>query len=114
MLGVLEEPIFERRLQVLESGCSQRIRSAGRAEAAIGRSKRHRERLGDAFGKFGRYIALPEGGIVAGLEIGDGRKGQFIVDAGIVDAERRGKEAVADDFVGDAFTKRNEHYREPW
>src|SRR5439155_24131799 len=74
-LGVLDEPIFERRLQVLESGCSQRVRSAGRAEAAIGRSKRYCERLGDPFRKFRGYIALPEGRIVAGMEIGDGRKG---------------------------------------
>src|SRR6266581_7192372 len=40
MLWVLEEPIFERRLQVLETGRSQRIRSAGWAETAIGRTKR--------------------------------------------------------------------------
>src|SRR6266481_875570 len=81
-LGVLDDPIFERRFQVLKSGCSQCIWPAGRAEAAIGRSKRNRERLGDPLGKFRGYIALPEGGIVAGLEIGYGRKRQLIVDAG--------------------------------
>ena len=29
----------------------------------------------------------------------DGREGEFVVDAGIVDGKRRGKETVADDFV---------------
>jgi hypothetical protein len=51
---------------------------------------------------------------VAGLEAVDGRKRQFIVDAGIVDAEGCREEAIADDFVGDACIEGNERYREPW
>src|SRR5437667_8271692 len=47
------------------------------------------------------------------MEIGDGRKRQFVVDAGIVDPERCRKEAVADDFVGDALSEWNERYGEP-
>ncbi len=74
----------------------------------MGGPKRHREGFSDAFGKLGGYIALPEGGIVAGLEIRDRRKRQFIVDSGILDPERCGKEAVTDDFVGDASSERNE------
>jgi len=39
-----------------------------------------------------------------GSSVGDSRKRQLVVDAGIVDAERCRKEAVADYFMGGAFT----------
>src|SRR5258707_1960561 len=113
MLRVLEKPIFKCGLEVLKSGCSQGIWSSGRPEAAVGRSKRHRYGLGDPLGKCRGYISLPEGGIVAGAEIGHGRKRQLIVDAGIVDAKGCREKAVTDDFVGDALSEWNERYGEP-
>ena len=57
---------------------------------------------------------MPDRRIVAGLETIDGRKRELIVHAGVIDAKRGGKEAIADDFVGDALIEGNEHYREPW
>ena len=112
MLGVLEHPIFERGVEVLESVGSRR-RRIDRAEEGVGRAERYREILGDPLGELAGYIALPDRRNVAGLEAVDGRKRQFVVDAGIVDAERGRKEAIADDFVGGALTEGNERDREP-
>ncbi len=80
---------------------------------AVGRAKRHRERFGNPLGKLPGKIALPERGIVAGLETGHGGKGQFVVDAGIIDAKRGREEAVADNFVGKAFTEGNDIIASP-
>ena len=79
---------------------------------AVSWTERHCERLGDPFGELSGEIELSEGGIVSGLDTRDGRKREFVVDAGIVNAERGRKEAVADDFVGDASTKGDERYGE--
>src|SRR5216683_3880130 len=60
MFRILEHTVFEGRLQVLKAACSHPGRSSRRAEAAEGRSKRHRERLGNPLGEFGGNIALSE------------------------------------------------------
>src|ERR1700730_7414851 len=112
MHGVPEYAVLERGVQVLKS-VGSRCRWIHRAEEGVSRAERYREIFGDPFGELSGYIALPHRRNVAGLEAVDRRKGQFIVDAGIVDAERGGKEAIADDFVGDALTKGNERYGEP-
>src|SRR6478672_6853283 len=113
MLRVLEDAVFEGRFKILESIRAHAGRATRRAELAIGRSKRYRERLGDPFGKFAGKVALSERRIVAGLETGDGRKRQLVVDTGVVDSKRCRKKAVADDFVGEASAARNERDGEP-
>ena len=103
MLGVLEDAVLERGLEVLKAARSHPGQASGRAETAVGWGKRYGECLGDPFGKFAGDIALFEGRIIAGLETVDGRQRHLIVDAGIVNAERDRKHAIADDFVGGAF-----------
>ena len=103
MFGVFEDAVLEGGVEVLESvgaGC-RRIR---RTEKGVSRAERDREILGDPFGKLPGNIALPHRRDVAGPETVDGWNGQFVIDAGIVDPERGRKKAVADDFVGGAFT----------
>jgi hypothetical protein len=104
MFDILVQPVFEGGLKVLESigaGCH-------RAEKGVSRAERDREVLGDPLGKLRGNVTLPHRRIVAGIETVDGRNGQFVVDAGIVDAERGREKAIADDLVGDAFSERNE------
>src|ERR1700716_1223456 len=113
MLRVLVNTVFEGRIEILKS-IRSRCRRIGWTEEGIGRAKRHGEILGDPFGKLGGHIALPHGRNVAGLEAVNSGKRQLVVDAGIIDAERCRKEAIADDFVGEASTEGNERYREPW
>jgi hypothetical protein len=59
----------------------------------------HRERFGNPLGEFTGKIPLPERRIVAGLEAGHGGKGQFVLDAGILDAKRGREKAVADNWA---------------
>jgi hypothetical protein len=113
MLGVLEHPIFERRVQVLEAVGPGRGR-IDRAEEGVGRAKRYREILSDPLGKLPGYIALPHWRNVAGLEAIDGWKRQFVVDAGIVDGKSGWEKAVSHDFMGGALSEWNERYGEPW
>ena len=80
---------------------------------AVRDTERNRERLGDPLGELTGNIALLEGRIVAGLEGGDRRDRKLVVDAGIIDPEGGRKKAVANDFVGSAFTNWNERNREP-
>ena len=113
MLRIPVDAVFERGLPVLESAGAGSGRTARPTEKAVGRAERNREILGDPFGEFSGNIALPERRIVAGLETGDGRKRQLVVDAGIVDPERCRKEAIADDFVRNALAEGNERDGEP-
>ena len=85
MLGVLVDPILERRFEVLEAVGPSR-RRIDRAEEGIGRAKRYRKILGDPLGELGGDVALSHRRNVAGLEAVDGRKRQFVIDAGVVDA----------------------------
>src|SRR5450631_3597971 len=110
---ILDDPIFERGLKILKTVRSHPRRSARRAEMAISRTNRYCEGLSDPLGEFTGKIALSERWIVAGLEAGDSRKRQLIVDAGIIDRKCGRKEAIADDFVGDASADGNERYGEP-
>ena len=104
MRGVFQDPVLERGLKVLEPVRSRAGRATGWAEPAVGGSNGDRESLGDPLGKLAGEIELSERGIVAGLEAGNGRKRQLVVDDGIIDPEGRGKKAVSDDFVGGAFS----------
>ena len=101
MFGVLEDPVFERGVEILEAVGARR-RRIDRAEEGVGRAERYREILGDPLGKLAGNIALPHRRNVAGVEAVDGWKRQLVVDAGIVDAERGREEAIADDLVGSA------------
>ena len=113
MFGVLEDPVFERGVEVLES-IGARDRWIHRAKEGVSRAERYREIFGDPLGELCGYIALPHWRDVASVEVVDGWKRQLVVDAGIVDSERGRKEAIADDLVGGAFGERNERYSEPW
>src|SRR6267378_7590727 len=73
MFGALEDPIFERGVEVLES-VGSRGRWIHRTEKGVSRAERYCEILGDPFGKLRGNIALPHWRNVAGLEAVDGRK----------------------------------------
>ncbi len=73
MFGVLEDPVFERGVEVLES-VGSRYRWIHRAEEGVSRAERYREIFGDPFGELSGYIALPHRRNVAGLEAVDRRK----------------------------------------
>src|ERR1700694_724503 len=113
MLRIREGAVLEGGVEVLESVRS-RCRWIHRAKKGVSRAERDREILGDPFRKLRRNIALAHWRIVASLETIDGRQRHLIIDAGIIDTKRCRKEAIADDFVGEAFTKGNKHYGEPW
>src|SRR5262245_611196 len=97
MFGVLEDPIFEGGVEVLES-IGSRYSWIDWAQEGVGRAERDREILGDPLGKFRGNIALPRRRFVAGMETVDRRQRHFVVDAGIVDAEGSRKKAIADYF----------------
>src|SRR5438034_8093306 len=107
MLDILEQPVFERGLEVLES-VGARGRRIDRAEKGVGRAEGDREVFGDALGKLPGNVALANRRVVAGLEAIDGRKRQFVVDAGIVDPQRRREKSVADDLVRKRRCERKE------
>src|SRR6202158_3640576 len=71
MFWVLDDAVFKGRTKVLKAVRSHPRRTAGRLQAGEGRTKRHRERLGDAIGTLRRNIALSDRWIVAGVEIGN-------------------------------------------
>ena len=74
MFRIPVDAVFERGFKVLESACSHPCRPARCLQAREGRPKRHRECLGDPFGKLPRKITLPDRRIVAGVEIVHRRK----------------------------------------
>jgi len=98
MFRALEHPVLERGFQILKAVGAGR-RRIGRAEEGVGRAKYDCKILGDTLGELAGDIALFDWRVVAGPEVIDGRKRQFVVDAGIVDPDRRRKEPVADDLV---------------
>src|SRR4051794_21643155 len=107
MVDILEQPVLERGLEILEP-VGTRCGRINRAEKGVCRAERDREILGDALGKLAGNIALSNGRIVAGLEAVEGRQRQFVVDAGIVDTERRREKTVADDFMRKRWRQRQE------
>ena len=107
MFDILEQPVFERGLEVLET-VGSRARRIDRAEKGVGRAERDRKILGDALGKLTGDIALANRRVVARLEAVDGRQRQFVVDAGIVDPERRREKSIADDLVRKRWCEREE------
>ncbi len=109
---ILVEPGLERRIEVLESAGANPGRSTGRKEMRPGRPRRDREGFGYALRIFAGKIELLDRRLVAALRHRDGRHRKLVVDAGIVDRERCGKEPVAGDFMGCRRSgKRGQHKR---
>ena len=112
VLVILEHAVLERGLDVLESAGAGHDRPA----------RRHRDasRSGANETAKSSVIRLENSPDISScftdgsspvLETGDGRQRQFVVDAGIVDGERRRKEAVADDLVGSGRSQASERDR---
>jgi len=68
VVRVLEHPVFEGRLQILEPVGAKTGGPARRTETRVGRADGNRERVGDPLGKFRGKIALPKRRIVACFE----------------------------------------------
>src|SRR5215469_13002040 len=71
-----------------------------------GRADRDAEVLGDPLGELARDVELAHRRLVAALGPGHGRDGELVGDARVVDAERGGKEAGADEAMRARIARR--------
>ena len=97
VLGVLEEHVLQRHFHVVEA---VEQRGLVGVEELVGAGQRDAEVGGEALGDLGADVRLARRRVAGRLDVRDRRQRQLVGHEGIVDAERRREEPLADEPVG--------------